>query len=134
MGKIKVTYKGNMSGEAVCGQSPIKLGFDGSPESYATGTKYSPMDMLISSLGACMLSMMGFMAAKRGFSIDGATVALDYTQDEATHAIATVTAVFSFPGLSFGEAEKKILQGAAKACPVGASLNPDIKKDLVFEF
>jgi len=134
MKQIEVTYKGNMCGEAKRGQSPIVLAFDGAPESYANDTKYSPMDMLVSSLGACMLSMMGFMAAKRGFSIDGATVALDYTQDELTHTIASISAVFRFQGLSFGDDEKKILQGAAKACPVGASLNKDIKKDLVFEF
>lgn len=134
MKEIKVTYNGNMKGVAVKGQSAVTLAFDGSPESYAAGAEYSPVDMLVSSYGACMLSMMGFAAAKHGFSVDGTTVSLAYTQDEASHALVAISAVFRFPGLSFGDAEKKILQGVAKACPVGTSLNPDINKTLVFEF
>lgn len=134
MEKIKVTYKGNMIGEARSGQSPIVLTFDGSPESYAAGTKYSPVDMFVSSLGACMLSMMGFAANSRGFNIDGSTVSLDYTQDPSTHALASITAVVKFEGHTFDDVQKRILQGAAKACPVGMSLNANIKKDVVFEF
>lgn len=134
MERIKVTYDGNMRTASNCANSQITLRTDNSPESCAAGADYSPVDMLISSYGACMLSMMGYMAAKKGFSVDGATVSMDYTQDEATHAIATIKAILRFPGLSFSEAEKKLLQGVAKACPVGASLNAGIKKELLFEF
>lgn len=134
MGKIKVTYKGNMQTIATCAKSPIELRTDNSPKSDSVDAAYTPMDMLVSSYGACMLSMMGYMAAKKGFSVDGATVSLDYTQDETTHAIASITATLRFPGLSFSEAERKLLQGTAKACPVGASLNADIKKELMFEY
>lgn len=134
MEKIKVTYNGNMATTAICAKSPITLHTDGSAQSHAEGTAYTPVDMLVSSLGACMLSMMGFMASKKDFSIDGATASISYTQDESTHRVETISVTFGFEGITLGDAEKKILSAAAKACPVGASLHPDIKKELTFNF
>lgn len=134
MGEIKVTYNGNMATAASCGGSPIVLKTDGSAESHASGTAYTPVDMFVTSLGACMLSMMGMTLGNRGIAIDGATASMTYTSDEATHRVTAITVTFRFPGMSLSEAEKKMLSAAARACPVGASINPDIKKDIVFEF
>ena len=134
MEEIKVTYDGNMKTTATCGRSEIVLKTDNSAESAASGTTCTPVDMFVTSLGACMLSIMGMMAAKRGLDISGATVAMTYTSDEATHRVTSVKATFRFPGAELADADKRMLQAAARACPVGASFSPDIEKNLVFEF
>lgn len=134
MQEIKVTYDGNMKTTATCGRSEIALKTDNSAESAASGTTCTPVDMFVTSLGACMLSIMGMMAAKRGLDISGATVAMTYTSDEATHRVTSVNATFRLGGIELSDADKRMLQAAARACPVGASISPDIEKNLVFEF
>lgn len=134
MEEIKVVYNGNLQTEATCGASPIVLRTDNSADSRAAGATYTPVDMFVTSLGACMLSIMGMTAQRRGVSIDGATVAMTYASDEATHRVTSITATFRFPGVGLSEADRKVLRAAAKACPVGASLSADIEKNLVFEF
>lgn len=134
MERIKVTYDGDMKTTATCGKSQIALHTDNSPESNASGATYTPVDMFVTSLGACMLSIMGMMVSRRGIDISGATVAMDYTSDDATHRVTSVTATFRFPGIELSDADRRMLQAAAKACPVGASLSPDIEKKLAFEF
>jgi len=132
MGTIKVTYNGDMTTTAISGNSPIVLHTDGSTQSRTDGTSFTPTDMLVSSLGACMLTMMGFMAAKNGVSIDGATASLSYTQDKTTHGLESISVRFGFKNIALSERDKKILAASIRSCPVGASLNPAIKR--VFEF
>lgn len=134
MENIKVTYDGDMRTTATLGASPIVLKTDNSQESNAAGCTYTPMDMLVTSFGACMLSVMGMMASRRGISIDGATVEMSYASDESTHRVTAVTATFRFPGIELSDDDKRVLNASAKACPVGASLSPDIVKNIVFEF
>lgn len=134
MKEIHVTYDGSVKTTVTCGKSPIVLKTDNSPESNAGGTVLTPVDMFVSSLGACMISMIGYTAAKKGLNVDGTTASITYKQDAATHAVTEVNVVFRFHGQELGEKERKILSAAAKACPVGASINPDIKKNLTFEF
>lgn len=134
MKEIKVTYNGDFATTANCGNSPIVLHTDASAQSSAAGKAYTPVDMLVTSLGACMLSIMGMAARNHGVSIDGAEATMAYTQDAITHAVKTVTATFNFGGMTLTDTEKNILRAAARACPVGSSLNPNIEKTLNFEF
>lgn len=134
MEEIKVIYNGNLKTTATLGKSKITLNTDNSAEARAEGGAYTPVDMFVTSLGACMLSIMGMTAFKRGVDITGAGVAMTYESDEATHRVTAIKATFSFPGMTFSDAEKRILSAAARACPVGASLDPAINKELVFEF
>lgn len=134
MAEIKVTYNGNMTTTSTCGKSPIVLNTDGSEEAYKTETAYTPVDMLISALGACMLSVMATMASKRGIDLKGTTANLTYTSDPATHRVATVNVTFRMPPVELTDSDKKMLNAAVRACPVGASLSADIKKEIAFEY
>ena len=57
MEEIKVTYSGNIKTTAAKGGSQITTATDNSPESRTAGTTFTPVDMLVNSLGACMLSI-----------------------------------------------------------------------------
>lgn len=134
MGEIKVTYNGNLKTTATAGRSQITLSTDNSAGSREAGATYTPVDMFVTSLGACMLSMMGAAAARKGIAIEGATVAMSYDTDPDTHRVTAVRAAFDIPAEGLSEADRKVLMGAAKACPVGASFREDIKKELTFGF
>lgn len=134
MKEINVTYDGNIKTTVTNGKSPIVLTTDNSAESNAGGIALTPVDMFVGSVGACMLSMIGFTASKKGLSVDGMTASMSYAQDETTHAVTEINVVFRFNGAVQDEKTQKILAAAAKACPVGASINPAIVKNLTFEF
>jgi len=134
MKEINVTYDGDIKTTVSNGKSALVLKTDNSPESNAAGSALTPVDMFVGSVGACMVSMIAYTAAKKGLDVDGLTAAMAYAQDEATHAVTEINVTFRLNGAALDEKSRKILAAAAKACPVGASINPAIKKSLVFEF
>lgn len=134
MKEIKVSYDGNIKTTISNGISPILLKTDNSPESNANGTALTPVDMFVGSVGACMLSMIGYTATSKDINISDATVAISYEQGPATHAVSAISANISVCGGPFDEKTKKILTATAKACPVGASINPAIKKTINITF
>ena len=134
MKEIKVTYDGNIKTTVACGNAPLVLKTDNSAESNADGTALTPVDLFVGSVGACMLSMIGYTAAKKDINVNGMTASMTYGQDEMTHAVTEINVTFHFNGTVTDEKSQKILSAAAKACPVGASINPDIKKNLTFDF
>lgn len=133
MSKVKVIYNGDFMTSATCGESPIVLKTDNSSKANAAGATYTPVDMFVTSIGACMLSMMSVVGMRRNLDISGAQTEIDYASDESTHRVTSITVKFIFPGKSLSDSDKKVLLAAAKACPVGASINPDIRKELVIE-
>lgn len=134
MKTINVNYDGSIKTTVSNGKSALVLKTDNSPESNANGTELTPVDMFVGSVGACMLSMIGYTAAKKGLNVDGTTAQMTYEQNPDTHAVSEISVTFRFSGDALDEKTQKILAAAAKACPVGASINPDIKKTLTFEF
>lgn len=130
MAEIKVTYNGDFRTESTNGQSPIIIKTDNSMQSQQAGVNFSPVDMLLSSYGACMLSMMGNVAMRRDIDMTGATVNISYEMEEM--AIKTIWACFHMKAVAADEKARKAMEGAAKQCPVGNSLRADIVKHLSF--
>lgn len=131
---ITVIYNGDKQTASTCGKSPITLLTDNSDESNKNETTFTPVDMFVSSVGACMLTVMGMVAAKRGFDIKGATASMAYTSDPTTHQVASISITFHMPPLQLSDSDKRTLAATARACPVGASINPNIKKEIAFEY
>jgi len=134
MKEIKVTYDGDIKTTVGNGKSAILLKTDNSPKSNASGTTLTPVDLFVGSVGACMVSMIGYTATQKGLNVDGLTAQMTYGQDETTHAVNEINVVFNFNGAELDEKAQRMLTAAAKTCPVGASINPEIKKSLVFKF
>lgn len=134
MTNIEITYDGNMATTAVKGNSPITLHTDGSKESYEAHKALTPVDMFATSVGACMLSVLGMVAGRKGLDIKGAKAAVDYTQDATTHAVNAISVEITLPALNLGEADKKLFEAAVKACPVGLSISHDIRKEVKLVF
>lgn len=134
MAGITVTYNGDKQTASTCGNSPITLLTDGSDGSSKEGAAYTPVDMFVSSVGACMLTVMGMVAAKHAIDIKGTTASMAYTSDATTHQVASISITFHMPPLQLSDSDKRTLAATARACPVGASINPNIKKEITFEY
>ncbi len=84
-----------------------------------------PGELLAAALGACMLTMVGFMASKRGENVAGTELEVIPQFDEKHSRVLKIALAFSFPAALTDE-QKKFYARAAQSCPVHNSLREDI--------
>lgn len=89
----------------------------------------NPGELLTTSLGACMLTMVGYMASKRGDNAQGTTADITAKFDDKHSRIIAFDIVLTFPA-SFTQEQKDAYVRAAKTCPVHNSLREDIAYNL----
>lgn len=85
-----------------------------------------PGDVLGAALGACMLTMAGAVAAKRGDDLSGAKLEIDPVFDERHTRVLEMKLTFTFPPALTPE-KKDFYAKMAQTCPVHNSLREDIK-------
>ncbi len=97
------------------------------------GDLLSPVDLLVSSLCCCSLSMVGTYADNHEIDIDGAWLEADYEVAVNPKRVTKVTLTFTMPkDKEYSDKEKMMLEKVAAACAVHHSLNHDI--DQTFNF
>ena len=135
MTKMKTTYIGGLRTEAIHIQSGNKLITDAPLDNNGKGEFFSPTDLFATALGSCMLTIMGMSANSYGFSIDGTTIETEKVMGTNPRRIVELKLDIHFPeGNTFGDKEKRLIESAAKTCPVANSLSADITKTIVFHY
>lgn len=86
----------------------------------------NPGEMLASALGACMMTMVGYLASKRGDKAEGTVVEVRPQFDDKHTRITGFDLTFIFPS-SFTQEQKELYARAAQTCPVHNSLREDMK-------
>jgi putative redox protein len=124
---IDVTYLGELRTEAVHGPSGSKLITDAPIDNHGKGEAFSPTDLVATALGTCMLTIMGIVAARHDWNIDGATASIEKTMAAApSRRIETISVCLKVPGESLDDAARHALEKAAHACPVHATLGENV--------
>lgn len=131
---IETVYSGQLRTEAKHIQSGNKLITDAPTDNQGKGEAFSPTDLLATSLGSCMLTIMGIAANTQGFSIDGTTINITKIMASEPRRVGEVICEFNFPDISYTEKQKKIIRNASDTCPVSKSLHPDLKQTIIFNF
>ena len=85
----------------------------------------NPGELLANALGACMLTMIGFLAARRGEQVVGTELSVVPGFDEKHSRIVSFALTFHFPD-SLSQAQKDFYAKAAESCPVHNTLKEDI--------
>ena len=85
----------------------------------------NPGELLAASLGACMMTMVGFLASRRNEQVAGTKVQVEPTFDEKHSRIVAFTVTFYFPQ-TLTQTQKDFYAKAAQGCPVHSSLREDI--------
>jgi len=129
-----ITYLGGLRCEAVHGPSGTKILTDAPVDNHGKGEAFSPTDLMATSLGLCMATIIGIAAERHGVELTGMTVGVDKIMATDTpRRIARIAVVFKIP-LPPDHPQRKLLEAAALACPVHHSLHPDVVKDVTFEW
>ncbi len=134
MTTMLVSYLGSLRTEAKHVSSGAGLITDAPLDNQGKGESFSPTDLLSVSLGSCMFTIMGIAARTHQIKLEGATVKVTKIMVSDPRRVSEIHLDFDFPGLSFDEHQKVILERAARTCPVALSIHPDIKQIIQFNW
>ena len=134
MATANITYNGDLRTTSIHTQSGTEIITDAPTDNQGKGEAFSPTDLLATSLGNCMLTIVGITANNHGFNIDGTTVEITKVMGQDPRRVVEIEVNFQFPSNNYTEREKTIIERAAKTCPVAYSLHPDIKQNVVFSY
>jgi putative redox protein len=130
---IKTIYLGNLRTEAEHLDSGSKLITSAPKDNNGDGLLFSPTDLFATSLGSCMLTIIGMTARTYGFNIDGTTITTEKIMGTNPRRVVELRLDIKFPeGMEYSQKEKTLIINSAKTCPVANSIDPAIKKVVNF--
>ena len=107
---------------------------DGPIDNHGRGEAFSPTDLLATSLGCCMLSIMGIVATRHNLNIEGTKIEITKVMVADPRRVGEIVAEISMPHGNFSHQEKQLLENAARTCPVAKSLHPDLVQTISFSY
>lgn len=129
----KIIYKGELRTEATHLQSNTVIYSDAPKDNHGKGEAFSPTDLLATSLGSCMISIMGIVAMKENMTkIDGTIAEITKVMYADPRRVGEVHVKLIFPKNNYTDKEKAMYEHAAHTCPVAKSLHPDLKQVIEF--
>jgi putative redox protein len=130
----KIKYLGNLRTEATHLRSGNVIYTDAPIDNEGKGEAFSPTDLAATSLGSCILTIMGIAARNHQINIESTEAHIEKVMVSHPRRIAKVGINIFMPKRSFSEKEKKILEKAAHHCPVALSLSPDTEESISFHW
>jgi putative redox protein len=132
----EVIYKGELRSEMKHVQSGTVIETDAPTDNHGKGERFSPTDLMASSLGSCIITTMAIRAADMNLNLDGTKIEITKAMSSDTpRRIAAIKAELYFtPEFSATTEQKERLIRIARNCPVEKSLHPDIKLDVNFHW
>jgi putative redox protein len=132
--RIDVHYEGGLRTRAVHGPSGTELFTDAPVDNRGLGRSFSPTDLLGTAIGTCMLTLMGIAAQDRGFDLAGASATVEKHMVAAPRRRIGRLVVEIVVPQDPGPDGRRVLEAAARGCPVSASLAPEVAVELTFRW
>lgn len=127
----EVIYLGDLRTKSTHLASQSEILSDAPIDNNGKGEAFSPTDYVSNALASCMLTIMGIKARDMGIDISQSRAEVTKTMASDPRRIAEIEVRL----LMSVQADKKtqtILENAAKTCPVGKSLHPDVVQNITF--
>ena len=128
----KITYVGGLRTTCEHLQSGNTIITDAPTDNHGKGGAFSPTDLVATSLGSCMISIMAIKSKDLDVDLVNSTIEITKIMQAEPRKIAKIIVALFLPNTS--EKNKIILERAAMTCPVFLSLHPDIEKDVTFHW
>lgn len=130
----EVVYVGELSTEATHLRSSSTLTTDAPVDNNGLGRTFSPTDLLATSLASCMLTIMGICANESGLDISGTKAEVTKIMASNPRRVAEVKVDLTIADRDLTEIQKKVLEKAARTCPVALSLNESLVQSVSFTY
>jgi putative redox protein len=131
---IEGTYRGDLLVEAVHGPSGTALETDAPADNMGQGRSFSPTDLVATSLGTCIVTILGIVARRR--ELDLGTMRFRVTKEmvaDPKRRIGRLATTVWLPA-SVPEEARPVLEAAGRACPVHRSLHPSVEAPIEFVY
>ncbi len=127
-----VTYLGDLRTEATHLQSGTTILTDAPTDNQGKGEAFSPTDLCATSLASCLMTIMGISARNHGLNIDGTRAEVLKVMAADPRRIGAIEIKITMPPNGYSEREQKLLETAARTCPVALSLGDGVEQRLSF--
>ena len=134
MATSEILYLGDLRTSAVHLRSGKTIITDAPLDNQGKGEAFSPTDLAATSLGTCMITIVGILAQHHNFSVDGTKLSVTKVMAERPRRISEIIIDLDFPKNGYSDEQKRMIEVAARNCPVALSLHPDLKQTLRFNF
>jgi uncharacterized OsmC-like protein len=130
----KITYLSDLRTKCTHIRSGQTIITDAPVDNNGKGEAFSPTDLTATSLGTCLVTIMGIAANANELNIDGTTLEITKHMSAAPRKISQIDVKVIMPKNEFTNKDKKLLEHAARTCPVALSLHPDLIQNIQFEW
>ena len=123
-----VVYNGELRTTCTHLASGSHFETDAPVDNNGKGQRFSPTDLMATSLATCMVTVMGIKARAMGFDLDGVKVEVEKIMKSDPRRVGAINLFFHFPDAlkDTDEKAKQILKHTGNTCPVQQSIHPDI--------
>jgi len=126
MTTIHCIYGGELRCTARHDPSGSLLDTDAPTDNQGKGERFSPTDLVATALATCILTVMGIVAQRHGWSLEGTTAKVEKTMTrDGVRKIAQLEVWIALPAGLDGQAQAA-LQQAGEECPVKRSLEGSV--------
>jgi putative redox protein len=129
-----VHYPGNLRTEATHTRSGNTILTDAPLDNHGRGEAFSPSDLLATSLLSCMMTVMGILADRKGWMLEGMQGTVVKEMGNDPRRVSGIIIELSIPLRNLTEKDQEMLRHTARTCPVALSLHPDIHQDIRISF
>ena len=133
MVQVETRYLGDLHCEAEHAPSGNKLVTDAPVDNRGRGEAFSPTDLIATSLGTCIATILGIQAKDLGLDLKGTRVTVEKHMAEGPRRIDRLQTNVWMP-VALDADTRARLERAARGCPVHHSIHPDIDAPVVFHW
>jgi len=134
MVRVEIVYQGGLRCQATHAPSGKKIVTDAPVDNQGKGDSFSPTDLMATSLGTCLLTLMGIVAERHGIDLSGTTVRVEkHMVADPLRRVGRLDISVTVPR-PVASTDRERLEKAARACPVHQSLDPRVERPIAFHW
>ena len=123
-----VVYNGDLRTTCTHLRSGNNFETDAPVDNNGKGERFSPTDLMATSLGTCMITVMGIKARSLGFDLSGIEIEVEKLMKSEPRRVGGINLFFHIPENleNIEEQTRALLKRIGINCPVMKSIHPDI--------
>lgn len=130
-----ITYKGALRTECLHLQSGSFIETDAPTDNQGKGERFSPTDLIATSLASCMLTTMAIRAKQFEESLKNMQIEVEKIMSANPRRISKIKLTFHCPEQFKPDVQdQNLLEQIALTCPVKESIHPEIELEINFNW
>ena len=126
MTEILCSYIGDLKCDSIHINSGERIITDAPLDHYGKGEKFSPTDLLATSLGSCLITIMAIKARNNGWELENIKLKVKKTMTANSNRQIKDLFIEIFVPIEYNKSQCRFLKEAAEQCPVTKSLSKSL--------